>query len=140
MPPSSTSPPSAPSGIPWSAFARLIRLNNQTGTYLLLFPTLWALVLAAQGLPPLHLLLVFIGGSFLMRSAGVILNDLADRSFDRLVTRTKSRPLASGELSRRHALMLLGLLLLTAGSLLVFLDPLVFRLAPVTPREVAREA
>lgn len=131
MPPSSTSPSFAPSSIPWSAFARLIRLRNQTGTYLLLFPTLWALVLAAQGIPPFHLLLVFIGGAFLMRSAGVILNDLADHSFDRSVTRTKSRPLASGELPRRHALMLLGLLLLTAGSLLFFLDPLVFRLAPV---------
>jgi 4-hydroxybenzoate polyprenyltransferase len=131
MPPPSTSPPFAPSGIPWTAFARLIRLHNQTGTYLLLFPTLWALVLAAQGLPPLHLLLVFIGGSFLMRSAGVILNDLADHSFDRLIIRTKSRPLASGELPRSHALILLSLLLLTAGSLLFFLDQLVFRLAPV---------
>ncbi|MBH0196642.1 MAG: UbiA family prenyltransferase, partial [Nitrospira sp.] len=84
-------------GIPWSALARLIRLYNQTGTYLLLLPTLWALVLAAQGFPPLSLSVIFILGSFLMRSAGVILNDLADQSFDREVDRTKTRPLASGE-------------------------------------------
>jgi len=131
MPPRSLSPPSPPSRIPWSALARLIRLQNQTGTYLLLLPTLWALVLAAQGPPPPSLLAVFIGGAFLMRSAGVILNDLADRSFDRQVARTRSRPLASGELPRRHALALLGLLVLTAGSLLFLLDPLVFRLAPI---------
>jgi 4-hydroxybenzoate polyprenyltransferase len=112
------------------ALARLIRLQNQTGTYLLLLPTLWALVLASQGFPPPHLLAVFICGSFVMRSAGVILNDLADCSFDRQVARTKSRPLASGELSHRHALALLGLLLVMAASLLFLLDPLVFQLAP----------
>lgn len=121
---------STPSGIPWSALARLIRLHNQTGTYLLLLPTLWALVLASRGFPPLPLLAIFIAGSFLMRSAGVILNDLADHTFDQQVSRTKARPLASGELPRRHALTLLGLLLLMAGSLVLLLHPLVFRLAP----------
>ncbi len=119
------------SGIRWSALARLIRLHNQTGTYLLLLPTLWALVLAAHGLPPLHLLIIFLIGSFLMRSAGVILNDLADQSFDRQVTRTQTRPLASGELSRRHAFSLLSLLLLLAASLLLLLPPLVVWLSPV---------
>jgi len=127
----SVSSPSAPSGIPWSALARLIRLHNQTGTYLLLLPTLWALVLAARGFPPPHLLAIFIGGSFLMRSAGVILNDLADRPFDQQVSRTKTRPLASGELPRRYALTLFGLLLLMAGSLVLLLNPLVFWLAPI---------
>jgi 4-hydroxybenzoate polyprenyltransferase len=125
------SSPSAPSGIPWSALTRLIRLQNQTGTYLLLLPTMWALVLASRGFPPLDLLAIFIGGSFFMRSAGVILNDLADQSFDRQVTRTKVRPLASGELSRRHAKLLLCLLLLCAASLLFFLPPIVSWLAPV---------
>jgi 4-hydroxybenzoate polyprenyltransferase len=125
------SSPSASSGIPWSALARLIRLPNQTGTYLLLLPTLWGLVLADRGIPPIHLLAIFIGGSFLMRSAGVIMNDLADQSFDRQVTRTKTRPLASGELSQRHAMLLLGLLLLMAASLLLLLPPLVLWLAPV---------
>jgi 4-hydroxybenzoate polyprenyltransferase len=131
MRPPSAFSPSAPSGIPWSALARLIRLDNQTGTYLLLLPTLWALVLASRGFPPPHLLAVFIGGSFLMRSAGVILNDLADQSFDRQVSRTKTRPLASGELPRRHAFALLGLLLLLAGGLVALLNPLVVWLAPI---------
>jgi 4-hydroxybenzoate polyprenyltransferase len=125
------SSPTPSSGIPWTALTRLIRLQNQTGTYLLLLPTMWALVLASHGLPPLRLLAIFIGGSFLMRSAGVILNDLADQSFDRQVTRTKIRPLASGELSRRHALGLLCLLLLFAASLLLFLPPIVSWLSPV---------
>ncbi len=128
--PSASSPP-ATSGVPWSALARLIRLHNQTGTCLLLLPTLWALVLAARGFPPLHLIAIFIGGSFLMRSAGVIFNDLADQSFDRQVGRTRTRPLASGELPRRYALTLLGLLLLMAGGLVLLLHPLVFWLAPI---------
>ena len=122
---------SASSGIVWSALARLIRLPNQTGTYLLLLPTMWGLVLAAGGIPPPHLVVIFIVGSFLMRSAGVIMNDLADQTFDRQVTRTKTRPLASGELSRRHALILLSVLLVVAASLLFFLRPIVTWLAPV---------
>ena len=122
---------SASSGLPWSALARLIRLPNQTGTYLLLLPTMWGLVLAARGIPPPHLLAIFIAGSFLMRSAGVIMNDLADQSFDRQVTRTKTRPLASGELSMRHAVLLLSVLLVVALSLLFFLPPIVTWLAPV---------
>jgi len=125
------SPLPTPPSIPWSSFSRLIRLPNQTGTYLLLLPTLWALVLAAQGFPPFSLLAVFIVGSFLMRSAGVILNDLADQSFDREVCRTKSRPLASGELPRRQAYALLAVLLLLAASLLFLLDPIVVWFAPV---------
>lgn len=126
-----SSPLPSPSGIPWSSLARLIRLPNQTGTYLLLLPTLWALVLAAQGFPPPSLLAVFIAGSFLMRSAGVILNDLADQSFDREVVRTQTRPLASGELPRRQAFVLLAVLLLLAASLLLLLDPIVVWFAPV---------
>ena len=127
--PAASSSPS--SGISWSALARLIRLPNQTGTYLLLLPTLWSLVLAARGIPPPRLLIIFIGGSFLMRSAGVIMNDLADQTFDRQVARTKTRPLASGELSRRDALILLSVLLVMAASLLLFLLPIVTWLAPV---------
>ncbi len=119
------------SGVPWSALARLIRLPNQTGTYLLLLPTLWGLALAARGIPPLSLVVIFIGGSFIMRSAGVIMNDLADRSFDRQVVRTKARPLASGELSQRQAVRLLSVLLIAAASLLLFLPPIVTWLAPI---------
>lgn len=122
---------SASSGIPWPALARLIRLPSQTGTYLLLLPTMWGLVLAARGIPPPHLIVIFVGGSFLMRSAGVIMNDLADQSFDRQVARTKTRPLASGELSRRQAALLLSVLLVIAASLLFFLRPIVAWLAPI---------
>jgi 4-hydroxybenzoate polyprenyltransferase len=108
-----------------------MRLQNQTGTYLLVLPTLWTLVLAAGGWPGPRLVVIFVAGSFLMRSAGVILNDLADRSFDRQVARTKTRPLASGELSPGHAIVLLGMLLLAASALLWFLEPLVWQLAPI---------
>lgn len=121
-----------PSPMPSStAFANLIRLCNQTGTLLLLFPTLWSLFLAAQGRPPLTLLSIFVIGAFLMRSAGVIMNDLADQSFDRQVQRTRHRPLASGQVSSRQALGLLVVLLGLAGGLLWFLNPLAVFLSPV---------
>lgn len=115
----------------WSAVSRLIRLQNQTGTWLLLLPTMWSLVLAAEGLPPWHLIIIFAVGSFLMRSAGVVLNDLADSSFDRQVTRTKLRPLASGELSTCHAWMV-AVLLLTCAALLIWqLNWLTVALSPI---------
>jgi 4-hydroxybenzoate polyprenyltransferase len=123
--------PGSPPRLSWSATSRLIRLQNQTGTWLLMFPTLWSLALAARGMPPLRLLAIFVTGSFVMRSAGVVLNDLADRSFDRHVTRTRIRPLASGELSSTHALLIVGLLLLSAGMLVLFLDPLTILLSPI---------
>ena len=116
-----------------SSFAHLcslIRLSNQTGTLLLMLPVLWALVLASQGRPSGLLAGLFIAGSFLMRSAGVIINDLADRSFDRQVTRTQTRPLASGALRPWHAVLFLGSLLAGAVSLLFFLNPLAIRLGP----------
>ena len=96
-----------------------------------MFPTLWSLVLAARGIPPLHLLAIFAAGSFAMRSAGVVMNDFADRSFDRHVTRTQVRPLASGELSVTHALLVCGFFLLLAGMLVLFLDPLTILLSPI---------
>jgi len=117
--------------LPWASWLRLIRFRNQTGTALLLLPTCWSLVLAERGLPSPRLLGIFIAGSFVMRSAGVILNDLADQSFDRHVARTKTRPLASGELTRGQAFLFLGLLLLIAAGLLLLLNPLTIWLAPV---------
>ena len=96
-----------------------------------MLPSLWALVLAAKGKPSGLLLGIFMAGSFIMRSAGVIMNDLADRSFDRQVTRTQTRPLASGTLRPRHAVLLLGGLLVGALSLLVLLNPLVIGLSPI---------
>lgn len=113
------------------AFANLIRLFNQTGTLLLLFPALWSLVLASHGWPATDLLIIFVLGSFIMRSAGVIMNDLADRSFDGQVERTRHRPLVSGQLRPKHALSLLAVLLTIAAGLLYFLNPLTWLLSPM---------
>jgi len=118
-------------GLHWSTLCHLIRLSNQAGTLLLMLPTLWALVLASRGRPAWSLLAVFAAGSFLMRSAGVVLNDLADRSFDRLVERTRTRPLASGALGVPAALVTATVLMLAAVSLLVFTNKLTILLSPM---------
>jgi 4-hydroxybenzoate polyprenyltransferase len=120
-----------PPRLSWSAVSRLIRFQSQTGTWLLMLPALWSLALAARGMPSLHLLAIFVIGSFVMRSAGVVMNDLADRSFDRHVTRTRIRPLASGELRPTHAFLVLGFFLLLAGALVLLLDPLTIMLSPI---------
>lgn len=125
----SAPPPSCSSLL--KALTSLVRLPNQTGTLLLLFPTLWSLVLASGGQPSLELFVIFTLGSFLMRSAGVILNDLADRSFDRQVRRTQLRPLAEGTLSPSQAGLFLLLILSLAATLLWFLNPLTRWLAPM---------
>jgi len=117
--------------IPWSDIADLIRLRNQTGSLLLLFPTLWALILAAEGTPPLSLGLIFIAGTFVMRSAGVTINDLWDREIDRRVERTRNRPLAARRLSVQTGLVIFGLLIVTAAALVLMLNPLTIALAPV---------
>lgn len=130
--PASEAPPASPVGrLAWSSLSDLMRLTNQSGTLLLMLPTLWALVLASAGRPSLRLLAVFAAGSFLMRSAGVVINDLADRSFDRQVARTRSRPLASGALGAREAVALAATLILVAASLLVFVNKLTLLLSPV---------
>ena len=126
-----TQVPSRQPRLTWSNISRLIRLPNQTGTWLLLLPTLWALVLAARGLPSWHLVVIFTLGSFLMRSAGVVLNDLADRSFDRHVARTQRRPLASGELTPIHALMVVTILLSLAATLVYLLNVQTILLSPI---------
>jgi len=118
-------------GLNWSTLAHLIRLSNQSGTLLLMLPTLWALVLASRGRPTWSLLAVFAAGCFLMRSAGVVLNDLADRSFDRLVERTRTRPLASGALGVPAALATATVLMLAAVGLLIFTNELTILLSPV---------
>lgn len=123
--------PTPSQSIPWDAWLRLIRFRNQTGTALLLLPTCWALTLAERGFPSPRLLAIFVAGSFLMRSAGVVLNDLADQSFDRRVARTKTRPLASGELTRRQAFVVLAMLLLPAAGLLWLLNPRTLWLSPM---------
>lgn len=96
-----------------------------------MWPTLWSLVLASRGLPPWRLIAIFAAGSFLMRSAGVVLNDLADRSFDRRVTRTRQRPLASGELAAPHAAGVVVALLAVAALLAFQLNGIVLALSPI---------
>ncbi|HEU4683826.1 MAG TPA: 4-hydroxybenzoate octaprenyltransferase [Nitrospira sp.] len=115
----------------WPALARLIRLGNQTGTLLLLLPTLWSLVLAEHGVPDVRLLGTFVLGSFLMRSAGVVLNDLADREYDRRVVRTQRRPLATGEATPKQAMTIAAALVGSAALLVLTLNPLTLSLSPI---------
>ncbi len=98
-------------------YAQLMRLDKPIGIYLLLWPTLWALWLAAHGFPSLKNFLIFAGGVLLMRSAGCVINDYADRHLDRHVARTKDRPLTSGKLKAAEALGLFALLCLLAFGL-----------------------
>jgi 4-hydroxybenzoate polyprenyltransferase len=95
-------------------YYQLMRLDRPIGIYLLLWPTLWALWFAAGGIPPLMLLLVFVLGTVLMRSAGCVINDFADRKFDPHVERTRNRPIAAGRVSPREALVLFAVLCLAA--------------------------
>ncbi len=97
----------------------LIRWDRPAGTLLLLWPTLSALWIAAGGFPGWHLLVVFVLGTFLMRSAGCCVNDVADRDFDRHVKRTANRPVTSGAVSPREALVLGGVLALLAFVLVL---------------------
>lgn len=102
-----------------SAYLRLMRLDKPIGTLLLLWPTLWALWVAGLGRPALANLLVFVLGTFLMRSAGCIMNDWFDRDVDSQVKRTRERPLATGEVSSKEAWLLVLLLSLTAFALVL---------------------
>ena len=95
-------------------YAQLIRLDKPIGWLLLLWPTLWALWIANKGVPTLHLLAVFVPGVFLTRSAGVVVNDLADRDFDLHVERTRNRPVATGRVSDKDAYGVIAILTLCA--------------------------
>lgn len=112
-----------------AAYGRLIRLDRPVGTLLLLWPTLFAIWLASGGDPPARILLVFVAGTFLMRSAGCALNDYADRRVDRLVKRTRSRPLATGAIRPAEALVVAGLLTAGAALLVSSLPPPVIGMA-----------
>ena len=111
--------PPAPAARKVAVLLRLIRWNSPVGTLLLLWPALWSLWIAAQGVPDVHLLLIFTLGTLLMRSAGCIVNDLADRNFDGGVTRTRGRPLVTGELSVSEALAFFLVLCLSAFGLVL---------------------
>jgi 4-hydroxybenzoate polyprenyltransferase len=104
------------------AYERLIRLDKPIGTLLLLWPTLWAVWLASDGRPRVDILLIFVVGTLLMRSAGCALNDYADRDYDPHVERTRRRPLATGEIQPYEALVLAALLAAAAFALVLFLN------------------
>lgn len=109
--------------------AKLIRLDKQYGTLLLLFPTLWSLFVASEGRPTLKHLAIFILGSFLMRSAGCVVNDMADRKFDAQVERTKDRPLAKNAITLTDAFIVLFFLLAASFLAVLLLNPLTIALS-----------
>jgi len=112
-------PSDAPAPSRLSLYLDLVRWNRPAGSYLLLWPTLSALWLAADGFPGWHLLIVFTLGTFLMRSAGCAVNDVADRDFDKHVKRTANRPVTSGAVSPKEALLLGAVLALLAFGLVL---------------------
>jgi 4-hydroxybenzoate polyprenyltransferase len=112
-------------------YARLLRLDKPIGIFLLLWPTLWALWIASEGHPDHKILAVFVLGVILMRSAGCIINDYADRDIDRHVSRTQNRPLTSGRVSLREAKILLLVLCLAAFVLVLQLNTLTILLSIV---------
>jgi 4-hydroxybenzoate polyprenyltransferase len=113
----------------WPAIVQLTRMDKPIGTYLLLWPTCWALWIAADGIPNLHVLFVFMLGVFLMRSAGCIINDFADRKVDGNVERTKNRPLVSGQISAKEALFLFTLFIAAAFGLVITLHTYTIQLS-----------
>ncbi|MFT5887505.1 MAG: 4-hydroxybenzoate polyprenyltransferase [Zhongshania sp.] len=110
-------------------YLALMRVDRPIGTYLVLWPTLWALWLAAEGTPSWHLLLIFMVGTFLMRSAGCVINDYADRKIDAHVTRTRQRPFALGLVGVKEALLLFAGLCLLAFMLVLFTNKLTILLS-----------
>jgi 4-hydroxybenzoate polyprenyltransferase len=110
-------------------YARLMRLDRPIGILLLLWPVLWALWIAAAGQPALTVFVVFVAGVVLMRSAGCVINDYADRDFDPLVERTRNRPLAAGRVHPREALVLFVALALGAFTLALFMNRLTILLS-----------
>ncbi|MES9944083.1 MAG: 4-hydroxybenzoate octaprenyltransferase [Candidatus Thiodiazotropha sp.] len=103
-------------------YALLVRLNRPIGILLLMWPTLWALWIAGEGSPAWQIVVVFVAGVALMRSAGCAINDYADRDFDAHVARTQGRPIATGLVTPGEALGVFVALSLTAASLLIFLN------------------
>ena len=115
----------------YGAYARLARLDRPIGIWLLLWPTLWALWIAADGVPDLQILSVFVLGTIVMRSAGCIINDYADRHIDPHVSRTRDRPLAAGEVSVTEALIVFVALMVIGLGLVLTLNRLTQLLAVV---------
>ena len=115
----------------WQAVKLITRMDKPIGTYLLLWPTLWALWVACDGIPPLQLLAVFSLGVFVMRSAGCVINDIADRKVDGKVKRTQARPLVSGMMTTQEAINLFGFLIGCAFVLVISLSSYTIMLSVV---------
>ena len=111
------------------AYEKLMRLDKPIGILLLLWPTLWGLWFARRGVPNFDILLIFFAGTVLMRSAGCVVNDFADRKFDPHVERTRDRPLASGLIKPPEALALAAILMLAAFALVLQLNRLTVMLS-----------
>jgi len=105
-------------------YSRLMRLNRPIGIYLLLWPTLWALWIAGEGHPHILVVFVFVSGVVLMRSAGCVINDYADREFDPHVERSRDRPIAAGRVKPKEALVLFAVLCLGAFGLVLLMNEL----------------
>ncbi|MDQ6975857.1 MAG: 4-hydroxybenzoate octaprenyltransferase [Mariprofundaceae bacterium] len=112
-----------------SAYARLMRVDKPIGTYLVCWPMLWALWIAGSGHPDGFIVFVFLLGAWVMRSAGCVINDYADRHLDARVQRTKNRPLATGEIRSIEALFLFFALISLALMLVLLLNPFTLQLA-----------
>ncbi len=115
--------------MPFKLYLKLMRLDKPIGILLLLWPTLWALWLANHSTPSGTILLVFTLGTIVMRSAGCVINDIADRHYDGAVERTQTRVLVTQEVSLIEAVLLFTILLLIAVSLLFFLEVNLFMVA-----------
>ncbi|MFV0575776.1 MAG: 4-hydroxybenzoate octaprenyltransferase [Vibrio sp.] len=114
-----------------AAYWQLTRMNRPIGSLLLLWPTVWALLLASDGMPNWGVTLVFVLGVFTMRSAGCVINDFADRKVDGYVKRTKNRPLPSGLVSSKEALVLFFVLLLISFLLVLTMNTFTIQLSLV---------
>ncbi len=110
-------------------YALLMRLDKPVGIYLLLWPTLWAIWIASEGKPDLMVLFVFVAGVVLMRSAGCVINDFADRKIDAHVQRTEDRPIAAGRVSSKEAIILFVTLCLIAFCLVLLMNSLTIKLS-----------
>ncbi|WP_434357852.1 4-hydroxybenzoate octaprenyltransferase [Parasalinivibrio latis] len=113
------------------AFWQLTRMDRPIGSLLLLWPTLWALFSAAGGLPDIGVLAVFVAGVVLMRAAGCVINDFADRNFDGHVKRTAQRPMPSGLVKESEALLLFAALVIVAFGLVLTLNWLTIKLSVI---------
>ncbi len=117
------------SAVKAKAYWQLMRMDRPIGSVLLMWPTIWALILSAQGLPDVKVLIVFVAGVFMMRSAGCVINDFADRKVDGHVKRTAGRPLPSGAVTAKEAIALFLVLSIASFLLVLTMNPLTVKLS-----------